>query len=286
MAEVSVRGFEGRRVVVIGSGGPVDAPDDIGAATAIAFAREGAEVALAQPSRALAEGVAAEIEGFGGTCKPLLYDPSDPASIDSLAALIGREWPGLEALVTHHLATDVGGIEDITLEQWERTIRVNLTGVFAATKAFLPLLRTGRDPSIVHVSSVDGRLGNPNILSYSAAKGGVHALVHTLAGELARYGIRVNAIERAASNALPVHPRITTSLMAATPLARIAAPAEYAAAIVFLASTAASYITGVTLPVDGGRTAVTPGTSPGYRGYDADQSCPSTADRVEVTHRE
>jgi len=91
--------------------------------------------------------------------------------------------------------------------------------------------------------------------------------VHALAADLARHGIRVNAIERAASTALPVDARIAASVSAATPLARIAEPAEYAAAIVFLASNAASYITGVTLPVDGGRTAVTPGTSPGYGGY-------------------
>jgi len=267
MTAANKRGFAGRRVVVIGSGWPIEGLDDIGRASALTLAREGAEVAIAQPTSGLAEACAAEIRASHGAAEAFTYDPRDPVTLETLAAEIERAWSAVDVLVTHHVAAHAGGLEETTLEQWEETLRVNLTGVFAATKAFLPLLRRGRDAAVVHVGSVDGRLGNPNVLSYSASKGGVHALVHALAADLARHGIRVNAIERAASTALPVDARIAASVSAATPLARIAEPAEYAAAIVFLASNAASYITGVTLPVDGGRTAVTPGTSPGYGGY-------------------
>ncbi len=267
MAGARARRFDGRRVVVIGSGWPLGAHDDVGRAAAIEFGREGAQVAFAQPTAALAAAAVVDVQPALPTAKPYTYDPRDPATISALADEIANEWPAVDVLVTHYLATHVGGIEDTSLEQWEETLRINLTGAFVASKAFLPLLRRGDDASIVHVSSIDGRLGNPNILSYSASKGGVHALVHVLAGELARYGIRVNAIERAASSALGVDARVTASVTAATPLGRVADPHEYAAAIAFLASSDASYITGVTLPVDGGRSALTPGTSPGYVGY-------------------
>jgi NAD(P)-dependent dehydrogenase (short-subunit alcohol dehydrogenase family) len=267
MTDSSSRRFDGRRVVVIGSGWAIEGYDDIGRASALAFGQEGAEVAIVQLTREMADTAVDEIRAAGGTAYPFAHDPRNPADLEPLAEQIGRRWTGVDVLVTHHFATYVSGIQETTLEQWEETLRVNLTGVFAATKAFMPLLRQGTDAAVVHVGSLDGRLGNPNIPSYSASKGGVHVLVHTLAGELAQYGIRVNAIERAASTALPLDPRVIGELNAQTPLARAADPAEYAAAIAFLASSAASYITGVVLPVDGGRTAVTPGTSPGYRGY-------------------
>lgn len=254
---------------MITSGWPLTAPDDIGSATALAFAGEGAEVALAAPTPGLAETGCEEIRRTGAIARALVHDPREPATLDQLAASVAHEWPTIDVLVTHHVATHPGGIEQTTLAQWDEALRINLTGVFAATRAFLPLLRGGREPAIVHVGSIDGRLGNPNILGYSAAKGGVHVLVHVLAAELAAAGIRVNAIERAASTALPVPAAVSASVTAATPLARLADPLEYVAAILFLASNAASYITGVTLPVDGGRTAVTPGTAPGYRGYGA-----------------
>ncbi len=172
----------------------------------------------------------AEIHATHARANPFAYDPRDPTTVAALADEIGREWPAVDVLVTRQLPTCAGGIEDITLEQWEQTLRVNLT-VFVATQAFLPLLQRGRDPAVVHVGSVDGRLGNPNILSYSAAKGGVHALVHALAGDLARYGIRVNAIERAASTALAVDANLAASVTAATPMGRLADAEEYAAAI-------------------------------------------------------
>ncbi|HWI74057.1 MAG TPA: SDR family oxidoreductase [Baekduia sp.] len=256
-----------RRVVLIGTGIGIDGPEDIARDAAAAFAAEGAEVAVVQASDERARESVAAVEAAGGTAKSYINDPRDPQAIFAIAEQIGEDWPSVDTLVTHHFAADFGRLDDITVERFEETVRVNLTGAFAATKAFLPLLRRGERASIVHAGSIDGQFGNPNVLSYSASKGGVHALVHVLAAELAAEGIRVNGIARAGSTAMPLNAAVVAELGRATPLRAVAEPSEYAAVVLFLASDAASYMTGAILPVDGGRTAATPGCSPGYQGY-------------------
>lgn len=262
--------FEGRRVVVVGSGFAIDGPEDIGRASAVAFAHEGAEVVVVQAKKESADECVGDISAAGGTAHGFVSDPRDPAQIAGVAEQVAELWESADVLVTHHFATNFNNVEDTTIEQFEEVLRVNLTGAFAATKAFLPLLRRADRASIVHVGSIDGTLGNPNIPSYSASKGGVHALIHVLAGELSREGIRVNGIARAGSTAMPLRENVWAELDRATPLRASADPAEYAAAVLFLASDEASYITGAILPVDGGRTALTPGCSPGYQGYSRD----------------
>lgn len=261
MTETVHTSFKGKRVVVVGSGYALTGPDDIGTASAVAFAAAGAEVAVVQFTQQAADKCVNVIRDAGGSAIALANDPREPAQIFEVAQRVEQDWPQVDVLVTSHFGTYVAGVEELTLDQWEETLRVNLTGVFVGTKAFLPLLRKGTDPSIVHVNSIDGILGNPNIPAYTASKGGVTTLTHVLAAELAAAGIRVNAIGRASSTAMPLPDAVLGPLNAVTPLGRPGDPAEYAAAVLFLASSAASYITGVTLPVDGGRMAVTPGTT-------------------------
>jgi NAD(P)-dependent dehydrogenase (short-subunit alcohol dehydrogenase family) len=259
--------FSGKHVVVVGSGFGIDGYDDIGRASARAFAAEGAEVAIVQVSKEAADECVGEIEADGGRARGFVSDPRDPSRIAAVADEIAADWSDVDVLVTHHFATNMGNVEQTTLEQFEEVLRVNLTGVFATTKAFLPMLRRAERAAVVHAGSIDGTLGNPNIPSYSASKGGVHALVHVLAGELSADGIRVNGIARAGSSALPLPDHVFAELDRATPLKAAADPTEYAGAILFLASQDASYVNGAILPVDGGRTALTPGCSPGYQGY-------------------
>ncbi|MEV0184215.1 SDR family oxidoreductase [Streptomyces sp. NPDC050625] len=259
--------FEGKRVVVVGSGFGIDGFDDIGRASAAAFAREGAEVAVVQVTKEMADECVTDIAAKGGVAHAYKSDPRDPAEIVAVAEQISERWSSVDVLVTHHFATTIASVENTTREEFEEALRVNLTGAFVTTKSFLPALRAAERASIVHAGSIDGILGNPNIPAYSASKGGVHALVHCLAGELGSSGIRVNGIGRAGSTALPLAPQVFAELDYATPMGPAADPAEYAAAVLFLASNEASYINGVILPVDGGRTAVTPGTAPGYAGY-------------------
>lgn len=120
------------------------------------------------------------------------------------------------------------------------------------------MLKSSGSSAVVHIGSVDGFLGNAAVPSYSASKGGLIPLTHIMADEFAPYGIGVNCVARAATAGGPV-PH-DAELVAATPLGRIAEPAEVASAVRFLASAEASYITGTVLTVDGGRTAITPGT--------------------------
>ncbi|WP_411720264.1 SDR family NAD(P)-dependent oxidoreductase [Mycetocola sp.] len=262
--------FEGRRVVVVGSGFGIDGVEDIGRASAVAFAAEGAEVAIIQVSQESADECVNQITDAGGIVRSFVNDPRDLTQIQRIADEIAADWTSIDVLVTHHFATVYGGIDNTTVEAFEETVRVNLSGAFVATKAFLPALRASSfHAAIVHAGSIDGTLGNPNIPAYSASKGGVHALIHCLAGELAAEGIRVNGIARAGSSAMPLPEEALRELDHATPLRPVGDPDEYAAAILFLASDAASYVTGAILPVDGGRTAVTPAVSPRYAGYDS-----------------
>ena len=255
------------RVVVAGCGQAVDGVEDIGRASATAFAAEGAEVLFIQPTLEAADEVAQSAANAQGSIRALAADPRNSADTVKVADAVGAMWDSLDVLVTHNLDMYVGGIEATTLEQWEEVLRVNLTSVFLLTKGLLPLLRKSTRAAIVNVGSIDGTLANSNLPSYSASKGGVHALTHALAGELAASGIRVNSAAITASTAIPLNEQSFASINGATPLGRAGEPEEYAAAVLFLASPQASYITGVVLPVDGGRSAVTPGTAPGYRSF-------------------
>jgi NAD(P)-dependent dehydrogenase (short-subunit alcohol dehydrogenase family) len=268
--------FEGKHVVVVGCGIGITGYDDIGRATAAAFAQAGAHVSVVQVTQDAADECVEAIRGAGGSATAYSDDPRDPSGIALVAERIAGERDVVDVLATHYFATNFSGVADLELAHWEETIRVNLTGPFASTKAFLPGLRNATHPTIVHASSIDGAYGNVNVPSFSASKGGLNALVHVLAAEFASEGIRVNAIARAASTAMPLKPEVYDELNRATPLARPADPHEYAEAMLFLASPASSYITGAVLPVDGGRTAVTAGCTPSYRGFGTDHR-PSAA---------
>jgi NAD(P)-dependent dehydrogenase (short-subunit alcohol dehydrogenase family) len=229
-----VRRFASRTAVVVGAG------NEIGAACARRLDDEGAVVVRVEDE-----------------------------AVDEAALADARTWceqsdNAVDVLVNCHMALDWRSIEESDLAAWMETFRTNLLGPVACSKAFLPLLRQSGRGAIVHIGSIDGVLGNPRVPSYSASKGALVPLTHVMAHEFAPYGIRVNCVARAAVEGHPAAPPSDqlALVLQATPLGRAAKVEEVAAAVAFLASDDASYITGTILRVDGGRAGLTPGTVP------------------------
>jgi NAD(P)-dependent dehydrogenase (short-subunit alcohol dehydrogenase family) len=240
-----VQRFADRIAVVTDAGNP------LGHACAERLAAEGARVVLlgrSEPELAAADGADA-----------IVVDVSDEKAVATATAAVGDR---VDVLVNCHTSLEWTSVEASTLEAWRESIRVNLLGPLVCTRALLPQLRRGRSPSVVHIGSIDGALGNPHVPAYSTAKGGLVPLTHVMAHELAADGIRVNCVARAAVAGFPpLDESRTKPVLAATPLGRQALPSEIAAAVAFLASDDASYITGTVLAVDGGRSGLTPGTT-------------------------
>ena len=247
---------QNRTAVVLGGG------RDVGRATVLQLVAEQADVIVADIS---ADDVTEVCAAGGPSVRGHVLDVADPDALAALAREVEETWPVLNVLVTYYNSVDRAPLEQLGLEGWEQTVRENLTAPFVASMAFLPLLkRAPGAAAVVHFTSVDGLFGNPTIPAYSATKGGVVALIHVQAAEFATHGIRVNGVARAATAEVVAElhiPQVDIDrLRIATPLGRIGSAAETAAVAAFLASDEASYVTGVVIPVDGGRTAITPGT--------------------------
>ena len=234
----------------------------IGRAVALRFARAGCSVAVGYRSRAeLAEGVAAEARGLGAPdAFPVGMDVSDPDSVNAAMRVVGERMGWLNVLVNNAGVIFFGSIDETTLEDWERVIRVNLTGPFIVTKAALPLLRRASWASIVNIASIAGETGNVVAsAAYAASKAGLIGFTRRLAVELAPEGIRVNAVAPSFVETDMVREFIDTPekrrrVEELHPLRMIIKPEDVAEAVFFLAMPeTARAITGQVLDVNAGR---------------------------------
>ncbi len=243
--------FKGKVVVIHG------AVNDVGRAVALDFARHQAQVILIDSDAAALQALCAAIAGEGGQATAFTAPLDDPEALDAVAGRCAQA----DVLVVSPMTIKRASILESSVDSWRRVVSENLLGAVFVCRAFFPLLRRAGHGAVVHVGSIDGTLGNPTVPSYSAAKGGIAALTHVMAAEFGAQGVRVNCVARAMmANPGEEHDPRFRPLAGQTPLGRPALPHEVAAAVRFLASQEASYINGVILPVDGGRSALTPGT--------------------------
>lgn len=235
----------------------------IGRATALRLAAEGAHVIIADKNEVLGGATVAQIEQEGGAASFLAVDLADDEAVEKAGVAVAERFPALHMLVNNAALLRLGTIADgAWLANWEIETRVGLRGWVLMTQVLLPRLKQ-QGGAIVNLSSEGGFLGRPRQVVYDAIKAALVSVTKTMAQEFVDYGIRVNAVAPGwivtemhfghAPDPAARKLELETTPITSCIMKRRAKPEEVAGAIAFLLSADASYITGTTLHVDGGR---------------------------------
>lgn len=250
-------GLEGSSVVVTGGG------SGIGRATALRFAGNGANVVVADVNAEAAKAVVGEITAAGGTAVAVVGDLGEQAVVDEVVATAVNRFGGLDILVNNAGIMDrMSAAADVTDAEWDKVLLVNLTAPFRLTRSALPHMLAKGKGAIVNTASEASLRGSAAGTAYTVSKHGIAGLTRAAAIQYRDRGIRVNAVAPGGTN---TNIAVDMDRHADGPavigayrhnVGRVAEPEEIAAAIVFLASDAASNINGVVLPVDNGWSAV------------------------------
>lgn len=244
--------LKGRVAVVTG------AATGIGAAIAMELAAEGCLVWIADRDAAAAERLAATMTGQGYGARSVAMDVSDPNLVaDAVAEVLARDGR-VDILVCNAGLLKVGAFVDAPLEDWEQVSRVNLSGVVYCAKAVIGPMSAQRSGRIINMASISAMRGGGSIgnILYGTTKAGVVALTQGLARELGPFGITVNAVAPAVVDTAMTHGSLSDetrrNIQERIPLRRLGKVSDIANLVAFLASDRAEFITGATIPVDGG----------------------------------
>jgi len=229
----------------------------LGFAIAEGLGRAGARVVVNGRNLAKLEAAVAKLAGAGIVATAAPFDVTDEAAVDAAIAAIAREHGAVDILVNNAAMNRRQKLEQFSFEHWRELQGANVDGPFLVTRAVLPAMKAKRRGKIVNICSLASDLGRPNIVPYAVSKGGLKMLTRALAVELAPWNVQVNGIApgffRTEMNAALIgDAEFSAWVERRTPAGRWGEPAEIAGAAVFLASSAADYVTGHLLYVDGG----------------------------------
>jgi NAD(P)-dependent dehydrogenase (short-subunit alcohol dehydrogenase family) len=239
--------LEGRVAIVTGAG------QGIGRAIAEKLREEGASVIVADKNSKTAAETAADIDGVAQ-----VTDVSDPEQVNALVAATAERFGKIDILVNDAAIVPFVPWEELDFAEWRRVMSVNIDGVFLTCKAVYPYMKDAGYGRIVNIASNVVTAGTPNMAHYVAAKGGVFSFTRSLATEVGRYGITVNAVAPGLTASEGVlaspHAEAFDFVVSLQSIPRRGVPADIAPAVAFLASQEAHWITGQMLTADGGHT--------------------------------
>ncbi len=250
--------LEGKTAIVTG------ARRGMGRTHALVLAKAGAKVTVSDISQEECQGVVDEIKEQGGEAIAVECDISEKSQVDNLISKTKEAFGSVDILVNNAGIADFKEFFSMTEEDWNRTININLKGYFLCSQAAAKVMKEQGGGNIVNIGSVamgQVGIGFPNLVHYVSSKGGVAGMTEALAVDLAPHNIRVNTIAPGMIDTPMIDPvKSDEKAMEATtqqvPMKRVGEPIEISNAVLFLASEASSYMTGVVFPVDGGWLAV------------------------------